>query len=59
MSDLEDDDLDLAPASAIACVRLISELEQTPLLNPGPPPDELRSRVRQIRSGFTLRRVVA
>ena len=59
VSDLEDDDLDLAPASAIACVRLISELEQTPLLNPGPPPDELRSRVRQIRSGFTLRRVAA
>ena len=59
VSELEDADLDLAPASAVACVRLLSELEQTPLLNPAPPPDELRSRVRQIRSGFTLRRVAA
>ena len=59
VSELDDDGLDLAPASAIACVRLLSELEQTPLLNPALPPEELRSRVRQIRSGFTPRRLTA
>lgn len=51
-SELEDDDLTLEPASAVACFRLLSDIGQSPLLNPALPPGDLRSRVRQIRSGF-------
>jgi hypothetical protein len=58
-SELEDGDLALEPASAVACMRLLSDLVGSPLLNPAVPPEELRSRVRQIRSGFTPRRLVA
>ena len=42
----------LDPACAVACVRLLSDPEQSPLLNSAQPADELRSRVSQIRSGF-------
>jgi hypothetical protein len=51
-SELEDDALALDPDCAVACMRLLSDLEGSPFLNPALPPDELRSRVRQIRSGF-------
>ena len=51
-SELEDDTLTLDPVCAVACARLLSDPEQSPLLNSGLPPDELRSRVAQIRSGF-------
>jgi hypothetical protein len=54
-SELEDDDLTLEPASAVACARLLSDLPGSPLLNQSLPSEDLRSRVRQIRSGFTPR----
>lgn len=51
-SELEDDDLTLEPACAVACMRLLSDLHGSPLLNQALPAEDLRSRVRQIRSGF-------
>jgi hypothetical protein len=53
--ELEDDELALDPACAVACMRLLSDLSASPLLNPALPPEELRSRIRQIRSGFEAR----
>jgi hypothetical protein len=58
-SELDDDELELDPASAVACARLLEDFIASPLLNPDVPPDELRSRVRQIRSGFRPSRVAA
>jgi hypothetical protein len=54
-SELEDGDLALEPASAVDCMRLLSDIGQSPLLNRAVPPEDLRSRIRQIRSGFTPR----
>ena len=51
--ELDDSSLGLDPACAVACARLVSDPAQSPLLNPALPPEELRSRVHQIRSGFT------
>ena len=50
--ELEDEELVLDPACAVACMRLLSDVSASPLLNPALPPELLRSRVRQIRSGF-------
>ena len=50
--ELEDEELALDPACAVACMRLLSDVSESPLLNPALPPELLRSRVRQIRSGF-------
>lgn len=58
-SELEDEDLALDPASAVACLRLLSDLTHSPLLNPALPPEDLRSRVFQIRSGFSARELAA
>ena len=55
VSELEDDDLTFEPPSAVACMRLLSDLPGSPLLNQALPTEDLRSRVRQIRSGFTPR----
>jgi hypothetical protein len=55
--ELDDAALELDPASAVACMRLLSDVVESPLLNSAPPPEELRSRVRQIRSGFNPRRL--
>jgi hypothetical protein len=44
--------LELEPAAAVACKRLVTDFTGSPLLDPVRPPEELRSRVRQIRSGF-------
>jgi hypothetical protein len=52
VSELEDPALALHPACAVACMRLLSDVVGSPLLNPASPTDELRSRVCQIRSGF-------
>ena len=54
--ELEDDGLSLDPVAAIACARLTSDVETSPLLNPGLPSEDLLARVRQIRSGFERRR---
>lgn len=58
-SELDDEELALAPACAVACRRLVSDPAWSPLLNPGLPREDLRSRVRQIRSGFEPRRSAA
>jgi hypothetical protein len=54
-SELEDDDLTLEPASAVACTRLLSDFPGSPLLDQTLPTEDLRSRVWQIRSSFTSR----
>ena len=54
-SELEDRELMLDPASAVGCMRLLSDVAGSPLLNRGLPSEDLRSRVRQIRSGFRPR----
>lgn len=57
--ELDDAELELEPASAVACSRLLSDLATSPLLNRALPPDELRSRVTQIRAGFRASRLAA
>ena len=57
--ELEDETLDLDPAAAVACMRLLSDPCESPLLNLRVPPENLRSRACQIRAGFTPRRVTA
>lgn len=52
--ELDGVELALDPACAVACARLLGDPE-SPLLDPACRQDELRSRVRQIRSGFTSR----
>jgi hypothetical protein len=52
VAELEDDALELEPACAVACARLLSDPQSSPLLNEVLPPDEIRSRVRRIRAGF-------
>jgi hypothetical protein len=58
-ADLDDGELDLDPACAVACVRLLSDLPQSPLRNPALPADALRPCVCQIRSGFRSNRRAA
>jgi hypothetical protein len=58
-AELDDPDLELDPACAVACVRLVSDVAESPLLNPSLPPEELRSRVGRIRSGFETHKVAA
>ena len=58
-SELDDDELALDPAGAVACMRLLSDLAESPLLNSALPPEDLRARVRQIRSRFRPRRLTA
>ena len=50
--ELDDDKLSLDPASAVACMRLLSDVSRSPLLNRALPTEDLRSRIRQIRCGF-------
>ena len=54
-SELDDPELVLDPSAAVACARLLGDVEGSPLLNRVLPPEELRSRVCQIRSGFRSR----
>jgi hypothetical protein len=58
-SELEDDELALDPACAVACMRLLSDLVDGPLLDSDLSAEDIRSRVRQIRSGFRPRRLAA
>jgi hypothetical protein len=58
-SELEDETLVLDPASAVACVRLLSDVAGSPLLDPALPAEVLRWRVSQIKSGFSPRRLAA
>jgi hypothetical protein len=50
--ELEDGRLTFDPAAAVACMRLLTDLGESPLLNPTLPPEDLRSRIRHIRAGF-------
>jgi hypothetical protein len=50
--ELEDEQLELDPACAVACSRLLTDATTSPLLNLALPIDEVRSRVLQIRRGF-------
>jgi len=52
---LEDDDLELAPASALACRRLLTEPTVSPLLNQDLPRADVGSYLGRIRSGFRRR----
>ena len=56
-AELEDENLELDPAAAVACMRLLSDPTDSPLLNLLIPPENLRSRVCQIRAGFRPRRL--
>lgn len=58
-SELDDEELELDPACAVACTHLLSDVAASPLLNSALPPEDLRSRVVQIRSGFKARRLAA
>ena len=58
-SELDDDELDLDPAAAVACARLLEDFSASPLLNLDLPPEEVPVLVRRIRSGFRARRVAA
>jgi hypothetical protein len=58
-SELDDGELALDPACAVACMRLVSELAESQLLDPAPTPADLRSRVCKIRAGFTPCRMAA
>jgi hypothetical protein len=55
--ELEDDALALDPACGVACLRLLSDVTGSPLLNLELPAEELRSRVCRIRTGFSPRRL--
>jgi hypothetical protein len=57
--ELEDETLALDPVCGVACLRFVSDVTESPLLNPELPVDELRRCVRQIRSGFSARRLAA
>jgi hypothetical protein len=58
-SELDDEELELEPACAVACKRLLSDVFESPLLNSALPPQDLRSRIVQIRTGFKLRQLAA
>ncbi len=58
-SELEDGDLELEPAAAVSCTRLVTDVAESPLLNRALAPEDLSSRVRQIRAGFGSRRAAA
>jgi hypothetical protein len=53
-AELEDDSLDLDPAAAVACARLLRDPEASPLLT-GAPPEEIRASIRHVRAGFRPR----
>ncbi len=54
-SELERDELELDPAGAVACVRLLTDGATSPLLNSAVPAADLHSRLWQIRAGFGQR----
>jgi hypothetical protein len=57
--ELENAELWLDPVSAVACLRLLSDVTSSPLLNSALTVQDLRSRVNHIRSGFRPGRVAA
>ena len=55
--ELEDAELTLDPVSAVLCMRFLTDSVESPLLNSALPPDEVHSRLYEIRCGFSARRV--
>ena len=53
--ELGDPQLELEPACAAACSRLLTDELASPLINYTLPADDVRSRLVQIRSGFCRR----
>jgi hypothetical protein len=53
--ELEDADLELDPACALACRRLVSDPTVSPLLNHALPRDDVGSAIVRIRAGFRRR----
>jgi len=53
--DLDNAELSLTPACAVACERLLTDGSVSPLLNPALPADDTGARLRQIRAGFDRR----
>jgi hypothetical protein len=53
--DLDDDELDLDPVSAVDCARLVNDPVESPLLNSNFPLEELVDRARHVRAGFAVR----
>ncbi|MGZ4307929.1 MAG: hypothetical protein ACXVFC_04870 [Gaiellaceae bacterium] len=53
--ELADPQLELDPACAAACSRLLADDVTSPLVNAAFPADEVRSRLAQIRAGFRTR----
>ena len=56
-SELDDGELELEPACAVASARLLTDVAESPLLNAAAPGVDLYARIRRIRSGFSPRRV--
>jgi len=52
--ELDDDLLELDPAAAVACCRLVGDVD-SPLRNPAAPVEDVRARVVQILGGFHAR----
>lgn len=50
--ELDDRRLELAPACAVACRRLVSDPAESALLDPSVPGEDLRASIRRIRFGF-------
>lgn len=57
--ELEDEDLELDPASARDCFGLLTEVKGNALYDPEASVDELRLRIRHIRTGFSVRKIAA
>jgi hypothetical protein len=53
--ELEDESLELSPAAAVTCSRLLSDPTESPLLDSELPVAALRSTLCRIRAGFTAR----
>jgi hypothetical protein len=53
--ELEDDDLELEPACALACRRLLTDPTMSPLLDLTRPGDDVGSSIVRIRAGFRRR----
>jgi hypothetical protein len=57
--ELEDEGLELDPVSAVECFRLLSEVKGNPLYDPEASAQDLRARIRHIRTGLSARRLAA
>jgi hypothetical protein len=53
--ELEDDRLELDPVAAVACMRLLSDVGESPLYNRALPAEELRARICRVRAGLRPR----